>query len=87
MELSRNASLFNEGQLDGAGELSEKYRSLRMPKNPFVTLSNILEDESEEHQKLMHDALIYIHSEGRVPPSDLWEYQVSLLMVLAVKVK
>ena len=82
LDLSSNATLFGD-----AGGSNVDHKSLHLPSKSFVRLNNILEDESEEHQKLMHDALVYINAEGRVPPSDLWEYQVSLSVVFIVKTK
>ena len=50
--------------------------NLDFPKDYSVTLVDILSQESPDHQRLIRNALKYIQEEGRVPPNDLWQYQV-----------
>ena len=59
-------------------ECDKSYLSADENQNVLQNLNDILAVEKEENQRVFQKALEYINAEGRVPPSDLWEYQVGL---------
>ena len=78
LKLSRDASQgYGESQWRKVQEQDIALRDSKFEKGENVSLNDILAAENAEHHKLFRKALKFINTEGRVPPSDLWEYQVS----------
>ena len=57
---------------------------MQLSSDDTGNLKEIISNETEEHQQLLQKVFKYISAEGRVPPTNLWEYTVSHSKVLSV---